>query len=149
MDLGHELADALVELQEAAVSRMSERFVIDRPLGSEVDDEGREQTAYAPVYDGPGRIRTYRPYEQNPDVGAGTITIQRTDWHIPAPEIMAPLVAEGTVAHWHGPVQTGDRARRVTEGKPVKTVRIAGEHDATDSTAQRLVVDEITGGVWS
>lgn len=149
MDLGYELADALLELQAAAESRMTERFVIDRPTGTEIDDNGREQTTYEPVYDGIGRVRTYRPYEQNPDVGASTSTIQRTDWHIPAPERMGYLIEQGLVAHSHGPVQTGDRARRMTEGKPVKTVRIAGEHDATDQTAQRLVVDEITGGVWS
>ena len=149
MDLGYELADALVELQEAAESRMSERIVIDRPSGTVIDDEGREQTTYAPVYDGIGRLRSFRPYEQNPDVGASTVTMQRIDWHIPAPERHEVLVGQGTVAHSHGPVQTGDRARRMTEGKPVKTVRIAGEHDTTDQTAQRLVVDEITGGVWS
>ena len=149
MNLGHELADALLELQGAAESRMSERIVIDRPSGTVVDDEGREQTTYKPVYDGIGRLRSFRPYEQNPDVGGSTVTMQRVDWHIPAPERMAHLVEVGSVTHSHGPVQTGDRARRVTEGKPVKTVRIAGEHDITDQTAQRLVVDEITGGAWS
>lgn len=149
MNLGYELADALLELQEAAESRMSERIVIDRPSGTVVDDEGREQTTYAPVYEGIGRLRSFRPYEQNPDVGAGTITMQRIDWHIPAPERHEVLVGQGTVAYSLGPVQTGDRARRMTAGKPVKTVRIAGEHDVTDQTAQRLVVDEITGGVWS
>ena len=147
--LGHWTAAVLPELQAHAESRMTERIVIDRPTGTTIDDEGREQTTYAPVYDGIGRLRSFRPYEQNPDVGAGTITMQRVDWHIPAPERHALLVGQGIVVHSHGPVQTGDRARRMTEGKPVKTVRIAGEHDTTDQTAQRLVVDEITGGVWS
>ena len=149
MDLGGELREALVELQEAAESRMSERIVIDRPGGTEIDDDGREQTTYSPIYDGPGRLRSFRPYEQNSDVGAGTSTTQRIDWHIPAPERMAALVAAGRVAHWSGPIQTGDRARRMTEVKPVKTTRIAGEHDVTDQTAQRLVVDDITGGAFA
>lgn len=146
--LGHDTAWALIELQEAAESRMSERIVIDRRSGSEVDDEGREQVTWSPVYDGPGRLRSYRPYEQNPDVGGSTATVQRIDWHIPAPERLDAGVVPG-VSVWDGPVQTGDRARRMTPGKPVKTVRIAGEHDVTDQIAQRMVVDEITGGVWS
>lgn len=149
MNLGYEVARALPELQAAAESRMAEHIVIDRPTGTTIDDEGREQTTYSEVYDGIGRLRSFRPYEQNPDVGSSTVTMQRVDWHIPAPERMAGLVTAGRVAYSNGPVQTGDRARRMTDGKPVKTVRIAGEHDVTDQTAQRLVVDEITGGVWS
>lgn len=147
--IADDIAAVLPELQAEAESRMTERIVIDRPTGTVVDDEGREQTTYAPVYDGIGRLRSYRPYEQNPDVGASTVTKQRVDWHIPAPERMAALVSAGSVAHFLSPVQTGDRARRMTVGKPLKTVRVAGEHDTTDQTAQRLVVDEITGGVWS
>lgn len=148
-DAAAKLDAGLVRLQEFAEARMTEQIVIDRPTGTVVDDEGREQTTYAPVYDGIGRLRSFRPYEQNPDVGGSTVTMQRVDWHIPAPERMGHLIAEGRVVHADGPVQTGDRARRMTEGKPVKTVRIAGEHDTTNQTAQRLVVDEITGGVWS
>src|SRR5690606_9466879 len=104
---------------------------------------------YATVYDGIGRVRTYRPNEQNPDIGASTATMQRVDWHIPAADRMAHLIAVGSVTTWAGPVQAGDRARRLTTGKPLKTVRVAGEHEATDQTAQRLVVDEPTGGVWT
>lgn len=148
--IGEALRGALSFLQSQTESRMTERIVIDRPTTStDVGDDGFPVTSYALVYDGPGRIRTYRPYEQNPDVGAGTVTQQRVDWHIPAPERMAALVAAGVVETWAGPVQTGDRARRLTPGKPLKTVRIAGEHDTTDQTAQRFVVDEITGGMWS
>ena len=143
------IAWALPQLQAEAEARMTERIVIDRPTGTTIDDEGREQTTYTAVYDGPGRLRSYRPYEQNPDVGVSTSTVQRIDWHIPAPERMGFLLGQGVVAVWDGPVQTGDRARRMTEGKPVKTVRVAGEHDITDQTAQRMVVDEITGGAWS
>jgi hypothetical protein len=148
--IGQHIRAALPHLQSQAESRMTERIVIDRPTSSGgMDDDGFPVTSYALVYDGPGRIRTFRPYEQNPDVGAGTVTQQRVDWHIPAPERMAGLLATGAVSTWSGPVQTGDRARRLTAGKPLKTVRIAGEHDTTDQTAQRFTVDEITGGMWS
>ena len=149
MTFGALIRERLPVLQAAAESRMTETFIIDRPTGTVIDDEGREQTTYDLVYEGPGRIRSYRPYEQSPDTGASTTTMQRTDWHIPAPERMAALVSSGTVTTWAGPVQAGDRARRVTPGKAVKTVRIAGEHDVTDQTAQRLVVDDITGGAFA
>lgn len=149
MTFGALIRERLPVLQAAAESRMTERIVIDRPSGTVIDDEGREQATYTLIYDGPGRLRSYRPHEQNPDVGASTVTMQRIDWHIPAPERIAHLLTTGEVATWDGPVQTGDRARRMTPGKPAKTVRIAGEHDVTDQTAQRFVIDEITGGVWS
>jgi hypothetical protein len=147
--IGHDLAEVLPELQAEAESMMLERIVIDRPTGTDIDDHGREQTTYTPVYDGIGKLRSFRPYEQNPDVGGSTATTQRVDWHIPAPERMGHLIGAGKVAHWHGPVMSGDRARRMTPGRPTKTVRVAGEHDITYQTAQRLVVDDITGGAWS
>lgn len=129
--------------------RMSERIVIDRPTGTVIDDEGRGQTTYELIYDGVGRLHDFRPHEQTPDVSGSTASVQRIEWHIPAVEVMPDLLASGKVATWNGPVQTGDRARRMTAGKPVKTVRIAGEHDVTDKTAQRLGADDITGGVWA
>ena len=137
------------KLQPFDESLMIERIVIDRPTGTEIDDDGREQTTYRPVYDGPGLLTSFRPYEQNADVGASTATMQRVDWHLPAVERMTVLQAEGRVAVWEGPIQAGDRARRMTPGKPVKTVRIAGEHDITWAVSQRLVVDDITGGAWA
>lgn len=130
-------------------ARMTERIVIDRVTGSVIDDEGREQNTYATIYDGPGRLHSFRPYEQNPDVGSSTVTTQRVDWHIPAAELIPELVANGSVTVWSGPVLAGDRARRLTPGKEAKAVRIAGEHDVTDKTAQRFTVDDITGGVFA
>ena len=42
MNLGHELADVLPELQAAAESMMVETCLIQRSTGTTVDDEGRE-----------------------------------------------------------------------------------------------------------
>lgn len=136
--------------QTRAEQEMADWAIIDRPTGrSEVDDEGREVESFALVYEGPVEATSFRPHEENRDVGGGTTTVQRTYWLIPAPERMDYLVRRGRVAAWVGPVQAGDRMRRVTPGKTVKTVRVTGEHDVTWQTAQKLGVDEITGGAWS
>ena len=131
------------------LSLATERIVIDRVTSSEVDDEGREANTHRTVYDGPGLIDSFMSHEQSPDVGSSTSTVQRLNWQIPAEALMAGLVEAGIVATWDGPAQAGDRMRRMTEGKPVKTVRMTGEHDITHGVQQRLYVDEITGGVWS
>ena len=137
--------------QVLAESLMTERIIIDRPeTSTDVDDDGRPVITGPVIYDGIGKIRTFRPYEQSPDVaGAADVTVQRTDWHIPADSRMEALIDSGRVTTWQGPVQAGDRARRVTDGKPVKTVRIAGEHEMTHQTAQRLAVDDITSVSWA
>lgn len=149
MDLGYELAEALVELQEAAESRMRESCLIERATGSEVDDEGREVNTYRTVYEGPVRIRSYRPYPEDRDVAGGTSTSQMYDLHIPAPERIPALVTAGVVTTWDGPVRNGDRMTRTTPGRASEVYRIETEHDVTDQTAQRLVGRLITGGVWS
>ncbi|MDO5534120.1 MAG: hypothetical protein Q4F65_05665 [Propionibacteriaceae bacterium] len=139
----------LPDMQVGDESLMVERIVIDRPTGTEIDDGGREQTTYRQIYDGIGLLTSFRPYEQNADVGGSTATMQRVDWHIPALDRIPALLNAGKVTQWDGPVLAGDRARRMTEGKPVKTVRIAGEHDITWAVSQRFVVDDITGGAWA
>ena len=148
-NLGPALRTVLPDMQTGVESLMDERIVIDRPTGTEVDDEGRSRTTFRPVYDGPGLLMSFRPYEQNADVGESTATTQRVDWHLPAVERIPALLEQGRVSLWDGPIQAGDRARRVTPGRPVKTTRIAGEHDITHAVSQRLVVDDITGGVWA
>lgn len=135
--------------QKRAEQEMADWGVIDRPTGTYVDDDGREQTTYTPVYEGITEMTSFRPHEENRDVGAGTATVQRTYYFIPAPERMGHLMTKGKVVTWVGPVQAGDRYRRTTPGKPPKTVRVTGEHDVSWQTAQKLGVDEITGGVWS
>ena len=130
---------------------MRERLVIDQVEWSgDVGPDGKPLlVVLSVIYDGIGRLRSYRPYEQNLEVGAATVIQQRTDWHIPAIERLPDLVSAGVVSLWNGPVQAGHRIRRLTPGKPVKVAWIGGEHDVTDQTAQRFVVDEITGGPWS
>lgn len=140
---------ALVDLRAMWLSLAADRIVIDRVIGSEVGDDGREVNTYRTIYDGPGLSDSFMAHERNSDVGGSTVTVQRLNWQIPAAAWMPELLAADVVDEWDGPVQTGDRARRFVDGEAVKTVRITGEHDITHAVQQRLYVDEITGGVWS
>ncbi len=135
--------------QKRAEQEMRDLAIIDRPVGTTIDDEGRVETTYELIYEGMVEATSFRPFEENRDVGDSTSTQQRTFWFIPAPERMAFLLSRGRIAAWAGPVQVGDRVRRVTPGRPIKTVRITGEHDVSWQTAQKLGVDEVTGGAWA
>ena len=149
MSLGHVIGATLPVLQAAAESRMRETCVIERATGTEVDDDGREVNTYRTIYEGPVRIRSFRPYPEDRDVAGGTSTSQMYDLHIPAVVRLPALVEAGVVAEWDGPVRNGDRMTRSTPGRAQEVYRIETEHDVTDQTAQRLVGALITGGVWS
>lgn len=139
----------LLQMQEFAEERMVESCVIERVTGSEIDDEGREVNTYATIYDGPVRIRSYRPYPEDREVTAGTSTSQMYDLHIPAVERIPALLAAGVVSVWDGPIRNGDRMTRSTVGRAPEVYGIETEHDVTDQTAQRLVGRLITGGVFA
>lgn len=140
---------ALPKLQAHAESRMRERCRIERVTTREADEWGREVTDHRVIYEGPLRIRSYRPFPEDRDLSGSTAVMQVYDLHIPAPERMAALVADGAVFAWDGPVRNGDRLTRSTPGRPPEVYRIETEHDMTDQTAQRLVGRLITGGEWS
>lgn len=143
------IADTLPELQRQAEGGMIETCRIDRVVGVTTDDEGRPtaQLQDPPVYVGPVKIRSYRPYEQEREVAGSTDAYQRYDLHIPAVTRMAELKAAGVVTEWNGPVRNGDFMTRTTPGRPSEVYRIATEHDITWQTAQRLVGDLSTAGI--
>ena len=128
---------------------MTESCTIERSTGTTVDDEGRDQTTFRTIYDGIFRVRSFRPYPEDREVGGGTSTSQMYDLHIPAAPRMAGLLAAGVVAEWDGPVRNGDVLTRTTPGRATEVYRIETEHDITDQTAQRLVGRLITGGAWA
>lgn len=145
MTLQSDIAHALPELQAADESRMTERFIIDRPTTTEVDDDGDQTTTYEVIYDGPGRVPPYFPHPQTPDVGAGTATVERSVWRIPAPERIPVLASV-----WAGPIRPGDRGRRYVDGTTLlETVLVIGQHAASQATATRLIVDDPTGGAFA
>ena len=149
MTFGALIRERLPVLQAAAESRMTESCTIERIADTDVDDEGRDTTTYRTVYEGPVRIRSYRPYPEDRDVAGGTSTSQMYDLHIPAPERIPALASAGAVTTWDGPVRNGDRMTRTTPGRAPEVYRIETEHDVTDQTAQRLVGRLITGGAWA
>lgn len=144
MTFGDLIAERLPVLQGHAEALMTETCRIDRVLSVDSDDLGRPIVILAdpPIYVGPVKIRSYRPFEQDRDVAGSTSTSQRYDLHIPAPERIAS-VAEV----WNGPVRNGDFMTRTTPGRAEEVYRIATEHDITWQTAQRLVGDLQTGGI--
>ena len=116
---------------QAAGRRMAESLMvdtctIDRITGTTTDANGREIPTYAdpPPYAGRCKIQTYEPYEQTPEVGSSTPTVQRYSLHVPIDA---------------GPFEVGDVA---TVGSRI--FRIGGLHGKTFQTAQRLLADEIT-----
>ena len=144
-----DIAAELPELQRQAEGGMTETCRIDRVTGVGSDDNGFPIVTLAdpPIYVGPVKIRSFRPYESEREVVGTTSTSQRYDTHIPAPERMAPLLASGRVSVWNGPVRNGDFMTRTTPGRAEEVYRITTEHDITFQTAQRLVGDLQTGGV--
>ena|SRR5690606_3155444 len=131
-------------LQAEAEALMTETCRIDRVLSVTSDDHGRPVPVLAdpPIYVGPVKIRSYRPFEQERDVAGSTSTSQRYDLHIPAPSRIAAVADV-----WNGPVRNGDFMTRTTPGRAEEVYRIATEHDITWQTAQRLVGDLQTGGI--
>ncbi len=146
--LGDATAGTLPRLQEQAESRMSETCRVDRVVSTTSDDLGNTVPVLTTpaVYVGPVRIKSFRSYEQTPEVGVGTLVQQRYDLHFPAVERVPVLVTAGVVQS-SGDLRVGDFATITTPGKRERVFRLAAEHDVTDQTAQRLLVDEQTGGI--
>ena len=111
-----------------------ETLRVDRVIGTTSDEYGNAvpELLAPPVYVGPGKIQTYEPHESQYEVAGGTAVEQRYSIHIPVNE---------------GPFQVGDFITRITEGKPERVFRVAGTHDKTYQSMQRLLCDEQTGGI--
>lgn len=114
----------------AAEKLMLDRVTITRITG-EVDDltgEGGRSTVYA----GRAKIQTYEPYESDRESAGSTVIIQRYSVHVPVNV---------------GPFEVGDLVHVDSSVNPLldgSTFRVAGPHEKTLQTAQRLLVDELT-----
>lgn len=111
-----------------------EEVRVDRVIGTTSDEYGNAvpKLLDPPVYVGPGKIQTFEPHESQREVAGGTAVEQRYGVHIPVGE---------------GPFHVGDFATRITPGKPERVFRVAGTHEKTYQSMQRLLCDEQTGGI--
>ena len=101
-------------------------------LSTEVDElTGRGLRTV--VYEGRGKIHTYEPYESERTSAGATVTTQRYQVHVPVDS---------------GPYEVGDLIKIVESPTMPHLVgdefRLAGLHEKTLQTAQRLLTDERT-----
>jgi len=94
----------------------------------------REPAPTATVYSGKCRVQTYEPHETARESGDHVFTEQRYHLHLPI----------GV-----GPVKVGDTAEIIAAAADTQLIgrsyRIAALHHKSLATAQRILVDEITG----
>ena len=121
-----------------AEALMVDQCVITRqsgPPGPIDPDTGlREPPPTETVYSGRCKVQTYEPHESKPESGGHVFTVQRYYVHIPVGA---------------GPLKVDDRVEvTVSQIAPHlvgRRYRVAGLHHKSMSTAQRLLVDEVTG----
>lgn len=117
---------------------MVDTCVIRRATGAvaamDPDTGLRTAGATTTVYTGKCKVQTYEPAESKPESGQHVFTTQRYSVHLP---------------HDAGPVAVGDRIEIVASVESPQLVsnlyRISGTHTKSLATAQRLLVDEVTG----
>lgn len=101
-------------------------------LSTEVDElTGRGLRTV--VYEGRGKIQTYEPYESERTSAGATVATQRYQVHVPVDS---------------GPYEVGDLIKIIKSPDMPHLVgdefRLAGLHEKTLQTAQRLLTDERT-----
>lgn len=132
--LGDYISSALPELQAHAESMMVDACRITRLVDAWTTDPATGRDVPAPpavIYEGKCKVTSYQPYETTPEVGGMTEVLQRYYVHVPVTA---------------GPFEIGDLIT-ITAGAndPTtldRTFRVAGLHEKTWQTAQRLLVDE-------
>lgn len=121
---------ALLAGRRAAEHLMVDACLVERVMGEEaIDEEGRIVVGRVTVYSGRCRVQTYEPYETARESAGATVIQQRYSVHVPVTA---------------GPFRPGDLVT-ITGGSSSAVgslYRIAGIHEKTFQTAQRLLVDE-------
>jgi hypothetical protein len=94
----------------------------------------REPPPTVTVYEGKCKVQTYEPNESRPEAGEHLWTLQRYGLHVPVGA---------------GPVMIGDRIEITVAAADPQLVgrvfEVAGRMNKSMATAQRLLVDEVTG----
>lgn len=120
--------------------RRAESLMVDaceirtKPTVGELDPEtgARPETPGTVLYTGKCKVQTYEAHEQTPQSGQHVYTVQRYYVHIPAAEDV-PVDARVTIT-----------ASELDPNLVGKTYRVAGGLHKSFSTANRLLVDEVT-----
>lgn len=114
--------------QRAAEARMTTTCTISRATGDR--DPLTGEPVLEPVYEGRCRVHGDRPYEQTPESGGGTVTVQRYLLSVPVSA---------------GPFEVGDvvevTAARHQPHLVGRTYRIGGPDERSQQTAQRMFID--------
>lgn len=130
------LADAILatlpELRAHAESMMTDTCTVTRP-GAATTTGGTVTVTSPTVYTGKCKVQTYLPYEQKPEVGERTATVQRYSVHF----------AIGAFAPAVGDVVTITASIYNAAALVGKVYRIAAPYAKTYATAQRCYVDEV------
>lgn len=114
--------------QLAAERLMIDRVLIERP--GDLDPVTGERS-WSTVYDGRGKVQTYEPYESTIASQTGhTYVTQRYSVHVPVDAGQFDIGDRVTITRGIGPVEKGIQ------------YRVAGLHEKTFQTAQRLLVDQ-------
>lgn len=101
---------------------MTEPCTVRRVTGTH-EVAGRDVPLLTDVWSGLCKVQSNTLVNQAPEVGGATVTVIRYELHLPVTA---------------GPFEVGDVAE-----VPGRTFRVAGLHDKTWQTAQRLPVDEV------
>lgn len=139
---------AILHGQALAEELMTTPCVFTRPFPDEwVEDPETGYDVPAPpglVYEGLCKVATYEAHERAADVGGATLVVQRYYVHVPvgAGPFMIGDVCQvlrpGTVI----PAGTTLYENSIILGDSFRNFRVAGLHEKTWQTAQRLLVDE-------
>ena len=123
-----ELLAALPGLRRNAESMMTDTVRISRADGEPDPLTGVPGTVQ--VYEGPGKVQSFRPYEQTFEVVGAQIVQARREVHVPvdAGQFKVGDVVE-VIASRHRPALIGSK------------YRVAFPDEKTHQTAQRLLVD--------
>lgn len=133
--LGDMIREALPRFRAQAESMMLDTCAIRPVIGESTDDlTGVSTPIYGPaVYEGKCKIGGDRPYEQSPEAGGATFTVQRYILHVPwsagpfEPGMVVDITASELQPHLVGNVY-----------------RIAGRDERSTQTAQRMFVEIVS-----
>lgn len=123
------LLTALLSGRAAAERAMTDTCTLERP-GDLIDDVTGE-AELTPVYEGRCKVQTYEGYEQTPEAGGSTITVQRYRADLPASVIARPGDLVTITASAADPHLVG------------KQYRVTAPFNKSHATSSRCFVDEV------